>query len=504
MQHAATMMGLGLALVTAAGALAQVVGTPPADAATGEIARDFVGRNGVVRGCVITGEIPPAILPATPRMNVVQLDTNGLEIPMGVERVAGDRIDLVLVGDGYQANQLGTYATHATNAMASLFNTEPFKTYAPFFRVYRVDVVSTDSGVDNDPTEGILRNTALGMAFWCGGTERLLCVNTSLAASFANQAPNGRDQVLAIANSTKYGGAGYTGAEMATTSGGNGSSAQIAIHEFGHSLGNLADEYDYGGPVTYAGGEPGSYNSSIYPSATMLSQQRKWWRWLGVNNAAFDGVVSTYEGSSYSQLGVYRPTNNSMMRALGRPFNLPSAENLIIEFYKIVEPITQVNPPTTQVLNGSEIAQVTPIGTVGNPLAIEWRVDGVVVPGATGTNLSLAGLNLAGGTHTLSVTVTDNTFMVRDPNARATWMTQSKQWNLNVPLQCAADLDNGSGTGTRDNAVDINDLLYFLGRFESGASAADLDNDGLNPPQPDGGVDINDLLFFLMRFEGGC
>lgn len=70
---------------------------------------------------------------------------------------------------------------------------------------------------------------------------------------------------------------------------------------------------------------------------------------------------------------------------------------------------------------------------------------------------------------------------------------------------CPADLDDGSGSGTRDGGVDINDLLFFLGAFEAGAVSADLDNDG-DPAQgtPDGGVDINDLLFFLSRFEAGC
>jgi glucose/arabinose dehydrogenase len=68
---------------------------------------------------------------------------------------------------------------------------------------------------------------------------------------------------------------------------------------------------------------------------------------------------------------------------------------------------------------------------------------------------------------------------------------------------CRADLDNGSGTGTFDNAVDINDLLYFLVKFEAGDAAIDLDN-GSGTGTPDGGVDINDLLYFLVRFEAGC
>ena len=70
---------------------------------------------------------------------------------------------------------------------------------------------------------------------------------------------------------------------------------------------------------------------------------------------------------------------------------------------------------------------------------------------------------------------------------------------------CLADLDDGSGSGSPDRGVDINDLLYFLAKFELGDVAADLDNDGeTSQALPDGGVDINDLLFFLARFESGC
>lgn len=68
---------------------------------------------------------------------------------------------------------------------------------------------------------------------------------------------------------------------------------------------------------------------------------------------------------------------------------------------------------------------------------------------------------------------------------------------------CAADCDNGSGFGVPDDAVTIDDLLYFLVLFEQGLSCADLDNGG-GAGVTDGGVTIDDLLYFLERFSEGC
>lgn len=68
---------------------------------------------------------------------------------------------------------------------------------------------------------------------------------------------------------------------------------------------------------------------------------------------------------------------------------------------------------------------------------------------------------------------------------------------------CSADIDDGSGTGTPDGGVDINDLLYYLTAFESGAAGADLSSSDFAGVS-DAGVDISDLLFFLEHFETGC
>jgi hypothetical protein len=76
-------------------------------------------------------------------------------------------------------------------------------------------------------------------------------------------------------------------------------------------------------------------------------------------------------------------------------------------------------------------------------------------------------------------------------------------WELSGTPPCAADVDDGSGTGTPDGGVTIDDLLYYLGIFADGSVRADLD-DGTGTGNPDGGVTIDDLLYFLDRFASGC
>lgn len=68
---------------------------------------------------------------------------------------------------------------------------------------------------------------------------------------------------------------------------------------------------------------------------------------------------------------------------------------------------------------------------------------------------------------------------------------------------CVADFDDGSGTGTRDGGVGIEDLLFYLGVYDLGATAADVD-DGSGTGTRDGGVGIEDLLYYLQRYDAGC
>lgn len=391
-----------------------------------------------------------------------------------------NRVDVVIVGDGYTAADLPLYSGHAQNAADALFSVVPFETYKPLFNVHRVDVISNESGVDNDPVQGIDRDTAMDMYFFCGGIERALCVSVFQALAFADNAPD-VDQTIAVANSTKYGGVGYVSSDLATMSGGNTQSAQVAIHEFGHTLGNLADEYTYGGPSNYTGGERPEANVSILQSSQMQAAGSKWAAWLGVNNPDFDGLTSTFEGGYYSVTGVYRPSQNSMMRNLNRPFNHPSAETLIIEMYKLVD-LIESSTSTNLTLVETDVAEIEPIEAPQAPIVIRWLLDGDVLPGASDATLNIPSLNLSSGEYTLRAEVVDETDLVRDEQARATHMTSAREWTLAINLD-PADVNV-------DGVVDGTDLAIMLGSWGvCGGCPSDVTGDGV--------VDSEDLAILL-------
>lgn len=211
----------------------------------GIIYYDYIDQDGVLRGGVIKVD------PTNPHHTVIEGPKIRQEWNVATIINNGDttnRVDLVFVGDGYQELELGVYATDVSNMIDDFFDESPLDEYESFFNVHRVDVISVDSGVDHDPVFPIWRNTALDMGFWTmsGGQriERLLSIDVWKASEAANEAPDS-DQILALANSSKYGGGGYIDWDIATASGHDefGETNELALHEFGHSFGNLGDEY---------------------------------------------------------------------------------------------------------------------------------------------------------------------------------------------------------------------------------------------------------------------
>lgn len=189
--------------------------------------------------------------------------------------------------------------------------------------------------------------------------------------------------------------------------------------------------------------------------------------------------------------------------------------------------VTATMPPDVLRVNfpfaGDNMQNGTPDGlalidtaarTIVDALSYEGGMTAVTIVGFPGT------VSLVSGT-ALPLAVSDSNIvqgsLVRMPDGRDTG-DDAADWrvaatpspglpNSGAPVAphtcCPGDLDNGSATGTRDFAVDVNDLLYFLVAFEAGHAAANLD-DGSGMGTPDATVDISDLLYFLVRFEMGC
>ncbi|MFG2223543.1 M64 family metallopeptidase [Streptomyces sp. NPDC048644] len=344
----------------------------------------------------------------------------------------GTKLDVVFVGDGYTAAQQEDFHAAVRAKWAKMTAVEPYASYTGLFNVWAVDAVSRDSGVSGDPTQDVVRDTALGSAFFCDGTERLLCVDTNKVESYAAKAP-AADLVVVLSHSAKYGGAGYNNVSsqvgydgIATASADNDQSDQIAVHETGHSLGKLADEYDYGQPGTYTGPEPADANLTTLTADDMTARQQKWYRWIG-QESPDGGTVGAYEGGGYYQFGLNRPTENSIMRTLGREFNLPGREAMIAGFYRHASALTSQDPTGRTLARGTAL-HVTPAAHT----KLTWYVDGheaALARGRTTVGPHTLGVPADGRTHTVTARATDPTAAVRDPSLRQR-LTTSLTWHL--------------------------------------------------------------------------
>ncbi|MGF1658150.1 MAG: M64 family metallopeptidase [Rubrimonas sp.] len=258
-----------------------------------------------------------------------------------------DRLNLVITGDGYTAAQMADFRAHADELVARIFATPPFdeEAIACAFNIYRLDVESDQTGAD-EPNCGGSGGTTADTYFdstYCfdGSTDRLLYGDTAIVSDTMDIWLPEWTQVVVLVNGSKRGGGGGSMAFLSTSS---VDWRDVAIHELGHSIFDLADEYDDDQPEnSYTGGEPMRVNITIEPDPTLV-------KWNGLvtagpasptwpNTDCSTGnpgpapggaaIVGTFEGASRFNCGIYRPRDLCKMRRSTHPSFCPVCEQQI-------------------------------------------------------------------------------------------------------------------------------------------------------------------------------
>ena len=156
------------------------------------------------------------------------------------------KVDLAIVAEGYTESEYGKFTADAKRAMDYLFAVEPFRTRMGDFNVRAVFAESKQSGV-TDRHFGIDRDTVLRCAYGSGGAERTLeSTDVRLVGEAAAAAP--ADFVLVLANSRRYGGSAYfRGPAVVAID--SAFARYLVLHEIGHVIAGLAEEYYVAGPT---------------------------------------------------------------------------------------------------------------------------------------------------------------------------------------------------------------------------------------------------------------
>lgn len=80
-------------------------------------------------------------------------------VPIQITGPASERLNLVILCDGYQADEMQSCRDDVDRNQNVQWSVEPFRSYRNYFNVYRVEIVSEDSGVRCDPDDNDNPNT---------------------------------------------------------------------------------------------------------------------------------------------------------------------------------------------------------------------------------------------------------------------------------------------------------------------------------------------------------
>ena len=184
-----------------------------------------------------------------------------------------EKVDLLVIGEGYVAAELPKFHADARRLVESLFAEEPFRSRRSDFNVWGLDLPAAESGVSR-PRAMEFRRTPLSAEYNIFDSERyLLTYDNRALRDAASAAPY--EFLEIVVNEEQYGGGGIFNFQ-ATAAADTGFAEYVFVHEFGHHFAGLADEY-YTSDVAYETG--GAYHPEPWePNVTALHNpgQLKW------------------------------------------------------------------------------------------------------------------------------------------------------------------------------------------------------------------------------------
>jgi len=353
---------------------------------------------------------------------------------------ASNRLNIVFLSEGYTSGQLAKFLADATNAVNIFLTNQPFAEYRPYFNAYAISVPSMESGSDH-PISVISRNTYFNSTY--GFSDYIISIPPN---DFDTNYNNGQGKVDALLNTNMpacdlavllvndlvVGGSDGGGRTAIASI--NSAASDFVVHESGHVLANLGDEYS----------TPYPFPDIEEPNTTRETNRVaiKWNAWISTNTPVptpatgpYVNIVGLFEGAHYHSTGWYRPKYNCKMGNYSSPFCEVCSEALVLSLYRQVRPIDLFTPPTTnlsvtttQALNFA----LTVLQPTGHALGIQWMTNGIALPGATNSVLTLLPAALANGTNTITARVIDSTPLVRTDTSNL--LSQTLTWNVTVNL----------------------------------------------------------------------
>jgi hypothetical protein len=225
-----------------------------------------------------------------------------------------EKLVFAVVGDGYSRHEMALYEADVQRLVVDgIFKQDDFyRDNQSAFNVYRVDLESRESGIST-PTQP--RNTALRTIF-AGDWESCWIEKspeTDVRVMSALSQLDRYDYVMVVLNEDKFGGCSY-GFDLYLT---RTSDWETVAHEYGHSVGDLLDEYwDPEKPQAQKPGEAWNDRNC----STELNRNDLVWGHL-VEPATpiptldrASKAVGMFEGCNYKISGIFRPTFDCRMR----------------------------------------------------------------------------------------------------------------------------------------------------------------------------------------------